>query len=121
MVLNVHNYNMAGALVSSGEDDPTMDEDPTAGMPPGTRVHQYEDVIAPKPPTAEEIEAITGRPLMKPAKPKKAAAPAARKAAPEGFVSDRRRCLELAVASGETDPDALLAVAHKFLAFLGEE
>lgn len=98
----------------------TDDDGAPPALPQGMRVHQYEDVIAPKPPTEAEIESITGRPVMKPAKaPKKLPAPpAARRAVPEGIVSDRRRCLELAVASGETDPDALLAVAEKFLAFL---
>lgn len=126
MALRVHNYNMAGALVSSGEEDPTMDDDGAPPALPGNvRVHQYEDVIQPKPPTDAEIESITGRPVMRPAKQAKKV-PAVpngivRRAAPAPDVSDRRRCLELAVAAGETDPDKVLAIAGRYLGFLLEE
>lgn len=110
MVLHVHNYNAAGAHVSSGVDDPEDEGAPPSV--PGMKVHQFNqegERIA----SREELEAAAE---VKAPKPKKTIGRPPRAA--ENFVSDRRRCLELAVASGETAPDEILAVAQKFLAFL---
>lgn len=101
-----------------------MDDDgaPPA-MPAGTRIHKDGEIDGPssRSPTPADLEMLKARgplPMPKPAIPKsKAPKP---KAPPVwvDMVSDRRRCLELAVQSGATDPDEVLSVAGRFAAFL---
>lgn len=131
MAINSHVFNESGALVSSGP----LDHDDEGAPPavPGMKVHKDGEIddADQRPATYEEIADAAikaGRPIPpKPGKPAsrfKPATPAAKKAKPslpqEGYVSDRRRCLELAVESrfGVTDPVRALAIAADFLAFL---
>lgn len=103
------------------------DDDGAPPMVPGLRVHTSEDVAtAGTRPMSEEELAQFGATLPKPRartakEPKTAKAKPKPAVAPPEAVSDRRRCLELAVASGETDPAEVLAIAERYLEFLTEE
>lgn len=120
MAINTHTFDRSGALVSSGVDAPDDD-----GAPPvitGMRVHKDDeiDTAGERPPTQEEMERLGGlkRPkLLAPKAPKAPPAPKPSKAQ-EGFISDRRRCLELAVESGAVGAEEILATAERFKTFL---
>lgn len=99
------------------------DDDGAPPMVPGMRIHKDGEIDAmpSSTPDLSEIEAIAAR--IKSTKGKVAKVkPASRTKVVHDYdgVSDRRRCLELAVASGETDPDEVLAIAGRYLGFLIE-
>lgn len=123
MPMNVHNFNAAGAAVDVG-----IGGDDDGGAPPsipGMRVYKDEEIAEAliKAPTKEELAARgleNGYDVPKGSKAPKGKAAAAPKPskAQDGIVSDRRRCLELAAATGETDPGAVIEIAQRYAAFL---
>lgn len=96
------------------------DDDGAPPTIPGMRVHRDGDIDAVSgTPDLEAIERNAAR--LKAAKSKAAKAAPKAKAQSGDHITDRRRCLELAAASGETDPTEVLAIAGRYLGFLLEE
>jgi hypothetical protein len=114
----VHTVNASGALVGTHLEGPgTPDDDgaPT-NLPPGTRVTK-DGVTEETSASPSEAEVAARRAALAAApKPRRVAAA---KAEATPTMSDRRLCLELALKSDVGgDPDAILAAARKFAAFL---
>jgi hypothetical protein len=120
----VHTVNASGALVDThleGPGAPDDDEDPTVGMPRGTRVTKIGaggEMETSGSPTREELDARKAAMAAAP-KPRRAA-PIAKTEPAAPALSDRRLCLELAVktAGDTTDPAAIIEIARQYAAFI---
>ncbi len=116
MSVKVHSFNAAGVPVIqvTGGDD----EGAPPPMPAGTRVTRVggggdilEETGSPSP------EEVAARRAAAAAAPKKIASP--RAAAPgKGKPSDRRLCLEAAMASGATGVEEIIEAATRLLIWL---
>lgn len=121
MAVNVHTFSAAGALTSTSQEGAAPDdEDPMASLPPGARVHKIGgdgELESSSSPTPEQVKAR--RAAIPAAKPREArvARSAARGAPAPLGMSDRRACLEWALARRGT-PDEVLALARRFADFL---